>query len=394
MAADTRLFQQLKHKDPQQRRKAIIALADSRDSKALKPLEEAAKSDPEEKLRGLAERAGKHLKEQLEKVALVAASEPTRVVVSQKDEERARGYIDEALSLYIAKEMGKAAKSLMKALKANPNLKDDSYFLSLVGNVFDTSGEQGLELLRSGDKRQEFIESAEKSKVQKLKAKHRASTEEITWASVGFDLAIYGAVVAAITFFAPMVVGQLMTQFKNYLATLPAEKLAQESVKLSPHAIDQMLKTLQGQSVVTSLVAALGSGIGSVVYMLVLGFLVHQLATKLMGGNGTMPHMLSQVVPFYSLVTAVYFIWACLVMGMVAIGAGLIGMLCMPIMGLGGLVVFFKTAGRIGQSYDFGAARGCMALMAGTFALGILSSILAYATVGTTLNSMLSTMKF
>jgi tetratricopeptide (TPR) repeat protein len=393
MAADTRILQQLKHKDPQQRRKAIIALADSRDSNALKPLEEVAKSDPEEKLRGLAERAGKHLKEQLEKAAL-APETTARIAVSKNDEEKARGYVDEALSLYIAKDMAKAAKSLTKALKANPNLKEDNYFLSLVGNVFETTGEQGLEMLRSGEKRQEFIESAEKNKVQKHKDKHRAATEEITWASVGFDLVIYGAVVAVITFLAPLVIGQLMTQFKNYLTALPPEKLAQESVKLSPHAIDQLLKTLQGQSIIVSLVTAIGGGIGSVVYMLALGFLIHQLATRLMGGNGTMPHMLSQVVPFYSLITAVYFIWACLVMGMVAIGAGLIGLLCMPIMGLGGLVVFFKTAGRIGQSYDFGAARGCMALMAGTFALGILSSLLAYATVGATLNTMLSTLKF
>jgi hypothetical protein len=121
-----------------------------------------------------------------------------------------------------------------------------------------------------------------------------------------------------------------------------------------------------------------------------LCFLIHLFASKILGGNGTLPFMMSQLVPFYSLMTPVFFIWACLLMGMISIGAGMFGVLCAPIMVLAALVVLFKSAGRIGASYDFGAAKGCMSLAVGIFALAVVSTVLSSLIFGTALGNAMA----
>ena len=157
MAVDSKLLKQLKHKDPKERRRAIVALADCRDLAGVKPLEEAAKSDDEPKLREIAARAAKHLKEQMDKPVMPVeksdeAYKGEQVVqVSEKQKARAREYLDEAMSMVVAKDNAKATKALAKALQADPAIKDDQYFLSMASSIFNTSNEEAVRKLISGD---------------------------------------------------------------------------------------------------------------------------------------------------------------------------------------------------------------------------------------------------
>src|SRR5689334_24937594 len=106
MAVDAKLLKQLKNNDVKERRKAIVALADCRDSGGIKPLEDAAQNDSEPKLRELASRAAQHLQEQVSKAASRAASpEPVyqgeaqkEIRVTEKQMKRGRDYVDEAMS--------------------------------------------------------------------------------------------------------------------------------------------------------------------------------------------------------------------------------------------------------------------------------------------------------
>src|SRR6185295_19298998 len=95
MAIDQRIVQQLSSEDPKERRRAIVALADSKSSDALKLLDEASKMDPERKVRELAERAHKHLKEQSDRVANPDAVRAA--IIPEKEIGRARKYMDEAM---------------------------------------------------------------------------------------------------------------------------------------------------------------------------------------------------------------------------------------------------------------------------------------------------------
>ncbi len=383
MAIDQRLIQQLSSEDPKERRSAIVALADSKNTDALKLLDEISKMDPERKIREIAEKAYKHLKEQTERAANPNAVKPREIPA--KELERARQYTDEAMSHYMNKDEALATKALTKALQINPNLKTDQYFLSLVSNVLNMDPQEGLAVLVSGQRRGEFIENAKNQKIQKHKDEHKAETKELGWSSVAFDIGVFGLVCAAISFLAPFVVTQLVTKTITYQAALTPEKFKEESVVI-PADLAKSLSV----SPVAALLSAVGSAIGSVVFMLLLCFLIHQLAVRVLKGNGTMPFMVSQLVPFYSFMTPMFFLWAVILLGMVSVGAGTFALLCMPIFAIANLVVFFKAAGRIGKAYDFGAMKGCLSLLIGSFVLGLISSLISYGLFGATMSAAMS----
>jgi hypothetical protein len=396
MAVDAKLLKQITNKDAKERRKAIVALADSRDSAGIQPLEDAAQNDAEPKLRELAARAAQHLQEQVSKAAARAASPETvyqgqqEIRVSEKQMKRGREYLDEAMSMVVAQDSAKAVKALAKALQADPSLKTDQYFLSMASGLFNTSNEEAIRRIISGEERGNFIKAQEQGKVLKRKTDHKSKAQEIGWTSAIFDLTIYAVVVGIITFLAPIVFAQLMSRAIDYQKALSPEKYQAETVKISSRQLEKALKDFQTQSVAPLVVGGVVNGAVSAVSMVALCFLIHLFASKVLRGSGTLPFMMSQLVPFYSLMTPVFFIWSCLLIGMISIGAGLFGVLCAPIMVLASLVVLFKSAGRIGTSYDFGSAKGCMSLAIGIVALALVSGLVSSLIFGTALNNAMT----
>lgn len=377
---DPKVIKQLKSKDANKRRQAIGMLADSREMAALKHLEDIAQNDPDEKLRKLAVRAQDHLRKQVDKsrqrANAVAAGEASSlpVTVTEKDSQRARAFTEEALSMYIEGDNAKAAQRLVKALEANPNLKNDNYFLGIAGNVLEVPQEHALTVLADGGKRADFISQSRRGKVEKRKKKHRETAEVMGWSSVSFDLGIYGVVVAVTTFLMPFVFTQLIGRAIEYQTGLTVEELAQESVQFGSTFSD-LNQWLSGVGIVVFLVAALVLALLSIVGMLIYTGALHLIATKMLRGVGTMPFMLSKVVPFYSTLTGIMFIWSIIAMALSATGAALIGGICMLPLGLVVLYQMFRLGGRIGEAYDFGAGKGCMTLIVANIIIGLISTI-------------------
>jgi hypothetical protein len=388
MAVDTKLIKQLKHNDPQQRRKAIIALADSRDLAALKPLSDIAQNDPDEKLRALAERAQNHLQEQASR-AESRATNPPPAQASERDTKRAKGYMDEAMSHYINKDNAKATKALTKALQVNPTLKTDSYFQSLVGNITGKHGEEGISLLVNAQSRVEFIQTSERGKAQKRKDDHRAKAVEIGWASAIFDLGVYGMVMLVMSFLTPFVVIQLLTSALAYQTGLSVEDLQAETIQFSPE-FNELIGSAQGIGIVTFLILALITAAASVFTIIVLCGVIHLVARYLLRGNGTLPFMISKLVPWYSFTTPIFFIWGFIALGMLSIGAGIFGVICSAFIPLASLFVMFKGAARIGEAYDFGAAKGCLSQGIALVLLGVLNFLAGYLLAGQAAVNMLS----
>lgn len=373
MPIDAQTRKLLKSRDPKERRQAIVALAESHDPDALGPLAEIARTDEDLKLRDLAVRAQKHLNDQLARTVATsvggASAAPAAVHVSEKDTARARGYVDEAMSMFIANQPAKAAACMLKALKANPNLKQDSYFKSMVGTIFDTTPEDGLAMLMDQERRGQFVSSQKQAQVQKKKSEHLSKSNVIGWSAAWFDLIIYGVVVAVITFLGPLVFRQMIAQTIAYQTGMTLEQLQQEAFALSPEMV-AFTQTMEGLAVGLFLVIGLINGVGSIVGMLVQGGVIHVVATRLLRGVGTLPFMLTQIVPFYSMMTGAIFVLWCIFMATLSAGAGMIGAICIgPIMVLASLFILFKTASKIGAAYDFGLARGCLSLLAATLLL-------------------------
>ncbi len=397
MALDKRLLKQLKDKDPKVRRKAIVALADSRDMAALGPLEQVASSDPEQKLRDLAVRAQNHLKEQVARKEKPAEPEPAHSSsaaapkVSEKEAARAKGYMDEALSYYIAKDLSKATSSLSKALRVNPALKNESYFLSLAGDVLNADPEEAVRILLDSNRRGEFVNTSRKSQKQKKKDEHYGKTAELSWSAVFFDLGIFSAVTAVITFLMPLVFVQMINQTIAYQMGLSPEQMEQASLIL-PQEIVSLNEAVATIGIPIFLIVAVITAVTSAISMLIQGGAIHLVATKLLGGVGTMPYMMCQILPFYSMTSLILFVWWCIAMGMLAIGAGIIGALCMAPMALAGFYILFKVAGKIGAAYDFGSAKGCLSLILASVLLSLISSlpgILAWNYISSQLTEMM-----
>ncbi len=394
MPLDKKLLKQLTSSDPMQRRKAVVGLANSKDPSAIPSLVETAHNDPDEKVRVLAEKAAAHLRtqavnqepEEHSGKASPFVSEKA-VKVSPKDVATARSYMDDALSMQINRETGKATRSLAKALQTNPNLKTDSYFLNLAGSILNVSNDQAVAMLVSGEQRGEYIRKVDSSKVQLHREEHYAKTDELGWVSVWFDVAIFAIIVTVISFLSPVISTQLVSRMVTLQAEMKPEKLEQEAVRL-PEGFS--MESIQQISVGSFLIAAVVTGVSSTVSFLIQGGLIHLIATKLFKGNGTMRYMMCQITPYYSYMYAAFFIWLVIILVMITSGLAIPGLLCLAIFVLASLVVFiFKPAGRIGQAYDFGTGKGCLSMMIAGFLVSIIPGIIGFVIGQSAINGLL-----
>jgi hypothetical protein len=386
MPIDKALLKQLKHPDARERQKAVAALANTRDADAIAPLEEISRIDDDAKVRQLAIKALDYLGQRVQKPGKEAPA-----VVTERDIERARGHVDTAMSLVVNNENAKAAKELAKALQANPNLKTDPYFLSLAGSVLGVGSEEAVEMLRSGEKRGDFIKKSEKVKTEKRKSEHLSKAREITTPALAFDLTIYGVVLAVLTFLTPLIFSQLGGR-------MVANAASMEDIDVSSQAafaqVGDLTLTFQQLGIGMLLVIAVVSAIASVITLAIQGGLIHLVATRLLGGKGTFTYMMCQITPFYTTVTVVFFIWAIIAMTLASTGAVLIGGICMLPMILASLFVLFKTAGKIGESYDFGVGSGCLSILIASIILAVVSNLLTWLIARSAIEAMLQTMSF
>ncbi|MBL8154270.1 MAG: HEAT repeat domain-containing protein [Anaerolineae bacterium] len=386
MPIDKALLKQLKHPDARERQRAIAQLANTRDADAIAPLEEISRIDDDAKVRQLAIKALDFLSQRVQKPGKEAPA-----VVTERDVERARGHMDTAMSLVVNNENAKATKELAKALQTNPNLKDDPYFLSLAGSVLGVGNEEALAMLRSGEKRGDFIKKSEKVKTEKRKSEHLSKAREITTPALAFDLSIYGVVLAVLTFLTPLILSQLMGRMVANAASM--EDLDASTRAMLAEMGDPTL-TFQQLGIGILLVVAIVSAIASVIALAIQGGLIHLVATRLLKGKGTFTYMMCQITPFYTMVTVVFFIWTLIAMTLASTGAVLIGGVCMLPMILASLFVFFKAAGKIGEAYDFGVGSGCLSILIASIILAVVSNLLTWLIARSAIEAMLQTMSF
>jgi tetratricopeptide (TPR) repeat protein len=150
---DNNVIQQLDSPDPQERKKAIAALARSKNLEALKYLATVVKTDSDPEVADLARKAGIYIRKNA--AAQPAPSRPApgpelvqdrlrdeltpapigvedreplpeEIKVSRADEERARGHVEQAISWHMRGDNDKAADYLRRAFSANPKLQHDA----------------------------------------------------------------------------------------------------------------------------------------------------------------------------------------------------------------------------------------------------------------------------
>jgi hypothetical protein len=395
MAVDKALLKQLKHSDPKERRKAIVALANTRDAAALEPLAEVERTDSEPKLREAAQKAQAYIRQYMDTVEKVRSGSDVDLSrhIPEHNVQRAKEYVEEAMSALTIGNNDKAAKALANALNTNPFLDKDPYFLGVVGSVFGTSAEQGLKLLLDQKGRDQYIKQARTEKAQKRKGEHQSKADDLPWSSMWLDLGIYGIVVAVITFLTPLVFLQVFGNALNIIISDPSTMMALDAESFQ--AINEMssfITSLQTAGLPLWIALALVYGFIGVVSMLLYSGVIHLIATRVLQGVGTIRYMMSQVVPFYTMVTAVYFVAFVIIFALVSQGGALVMLCAGPLSFFGSLYVLFTSAGRIGKAYDFGTGKGCLSLFIASLGLAALSYGCSLASSSILLNAISSTM--
>jgi hypothetical protein len=161
----------LQSSDPAQRRQAIIALGKSADKRALKPLGSVYKTDPDESLRQLALKAGRHIQkttsamddDALAAIALpetgslaitsdevpewmnqmgAAAQKPKKV--TERDIKKGRILVERAFNAQIHGKSDKVIDYVAEAIEVNPDLARDG---TLIGLLAQATGRDGIEAM-------------------------------------------------------------------------------------------------------------------------------------------------------------------------------------------------------------------------------------------------------
>ncbi len=151
-------LEQLASPDVSERRQAIIALGKSADPRALAPLANIYKNDPDPTLRELALKAGRYLKGLTASMPSAATSSSAPVAqttltvssslaieaakpelkpkeVTYADRQRAKGRVDYAIGLVAEGRNEKALSELVDAIRINPELATDQVALNLASSV-------------------------------------------------------------------------------------------------------------------------------------------------------------------------------------------------------------------------------------------------------------------
>lgn len=434
------LIQQLRDPDPVTRRNAIRELARSKSPAALKPLAGIIQNDPDPELREYARKAGQYIRQQMqrqtrpriepfEKMAIddpdldafspaaryrkvleserrvaedrerereranevvrpvqqeeetshepeplqtasgVALVRGRKYTVDKASQDRAKQYIDAALSLNIDGNNAKAMSNLTQAVSLNPNLINDAYFNNVASAVTGLDGDAALQKIVDRNERKRFTDSAEQEQKNRRVQAHLSEAETATWTDVAFELTLYSLIVIIGPVLATLV---LTESAKNLLGTLTA---ASGSL---PAEYESMQATLGAFSLGGLLPVGIVSGISGVLSLLLQTVLIHYSA-KFFGGVGTWRHLIRVLIGFYNKWLPILFVVSYVTIAFAFFSQFSPVVLCFTLV-LAGLTFYmlFKTSGKIGEAYDFGAGKGCLSLLAGVVLIGLINAGIGY----------------
>jgi predicted esterase len=161
---DERTLAQLKSDNPLERKKAIIALGNSKDREALKILGELYRSDPDPGVREAALRAGRYIQRETQTMPKLSTQElasspsepsepPAQEVEPQPEGVDLRTLAEAQSQVKAAQEAGRkkdkprAIIALTKAIRLNPGLAEDDNFRELASTILTRPPDEAIKML-------------------------------------------------------------------------------------------------------------------------------------------------------------------------------------------------------------------------------------------------------
>ena len=427
------LIRQLQDPNLDVRRHTILALGRSKNPDALKPLAAIVKGDPDPELRELARKAGQYIRQQTQQQtrphvspftvspeeaeyepepeylqvqpvepepdpepkllvedlidSLLALDEPSATVtfteptknnlvmrgrqydIPRADRDRAKQYLDAAMSLTMGGDNAKALKNLTSALGLNPNLINDPYFNNVAATVTGLDGDAAAQVIIDRTERKRFTETAERAQKDKRVEEHLNTAKQATWTDVWFEVIVYSLIVIIGPVLAALVTVEsarnLLGSFAEVSADLPVQ--LQNAQALS-----------QAFSLESLLPIGIVSGISGVISLLIQTVLIH-FSTGMMGGTGTWRHLIRLLLGFYNKWLPILFFILYITIAVTFASALSPIILCFVLVLFGlSFYVSVKTASKIGEAYDFGTGKGCLSLLISLIIIGIINTGISY----------------
>lgn len=407
---DDKLIRQLNSPNVEQRKQAIAALAKTKDRDALSYLSNVFRSDSDPEVRDLARKAGIYINKnspqsggsgavggsgngsQKAKATYaydddddeeddgyasaydevddvdddVDEADYDDVKVTQLDEERANGLVQQALDIHMRGNNDKAIKYLSQAFAKNPNLKRDSYTVGLAATITGLPGPQAVGYL---------MESSGGGKAKRgEKAKTGGGVPgEITWGDAFVDLAIYWLVNLGIA-----AIGGILVLFalNDLMQTLSSSSSSYSATAFfDPQAI---IGFIQGLAVPVLLMYSAILATFLLVILLIQYVAIHFVSLGMLGGDGTMPELIRKLSMVMTFGTPIYLVVSFFLSVMLPIyspqsaDTALIANFILP------FVLTFIMAQRIGVAYRFGTSRGCASVIISSIALGVCACGLSF----------------
>ncbi|MBC7814135.1 MAG: YIP1 family protein [Burkholderiales bacterium] len=275
--------------------------------------------------------------------------------VTEVQQKRAKECIAEALDHQTQGNTKRALNSLSKALKTNPSLFKDHYFLGLAATVTNCDEDEALKMLLDKSASKEFAQNSQQERHEQRKVDHEAHTEKLSWKPAILDLVLHAFIFA---------VGMVLTG-ALLLQSLPTTTALSEAD--GNQAVEVLVEqgTVLGQLGMTALiVAAIVVGIGSSLSLVLQSVGTHFVA-KLLKGRGTLRYLMERTLPIYNKVTLIVFVAVNLSIVLTAGGFGTIALVPLAGIALCSLIVPLTASSSIRKAFDFDIARGMIAFLFG-----------------------------
>lgn len=153
MELDPKIFEYLKKSDPEERKKAVKALAQTEDKSAIPVLAKIYEKDPDADVREMALRAGRHIKKQLHAGNWLSHENENAVYVEVSDDTKreARRLLNKGLQATFAGDYDTAQDLVIQGFIMNPNLQHDREARRVAADVFRMKEQEAIDLIMNPD---------------------------------------------------------------------------------------------------------------------------------------------------------------------------------------------------------------------------------------------------
>ena len=253
------------------------------------------------------------------------------VEVDEKTEQRAQDYVNEAMDHNFSGDREKALKALTKALKTNPNLQIDEYFLSVASDVTGMDGNEAI----GGHEQGPAAATRQAGRTARARAVHPGTHEHRGGLHLGvcqLDIAILSAIAFFGMFFTMLAINYTANTFvNNAVADIEAQiEEAGGRGELNEESLEQMARNETQVESVREILGIFDPALGSVMGLTVLlsllttvftlGFVGHYIAQSF-GGKGTVPYLIHNIIGAYQVPMLALFGWMIIALFLLFVGA-------------------------------------------------------------------------